>query len=219
MVIRFHRHTLPIRCKVPPPNGWSNPIRLGEMERRQNSVVTLSPTISPPAHAASAGKHSQELQHLRSLLYAEIASAPSPATLWYSAKPPPNHVPIRQGAAILRNGACLVGIEIRCGFNSLFSACCPSALTCKGEDPLKCCVPQTNCGSERFCANSSWTLFEHEGYFCCDSDAAGFNVSNYRACLNLGTLVSGAIPLPTITVDPSEQSQKMIRTEETNVRL
>ncbi|KAH6642956.1 hypothetical protein C7974DRAFT_113255 [Boeremia exigua] len=110
---------------------------------------------------------------------------------------------IQQGAAILRSTACLPDIEYNCGSNSLFNACCPSTLTCVGMNKFRCCLPWTNCATEQLCANSSWALFDNNGYCCCDRDSSGYNLSHHQACLGQGTSISSGTLLPTLLIDPA----------------
>ncbi|KAF9894774.1 hypothetical protein FE257_004395 [Aspergillus nanangensis] len=89
---------------------------------------------------------------------------------------PPSGFPIR------RNGSCLAS-EDSCGTTwANFSACCPEGSVCPGKDAPYynnvCCPSNANCTvplmESPHCADASWTLYDHTGYFCCLNTQKGF---------------------------------------------
>ncbi|THC93016.1 hypothetical protein EYZ11_007498 [Aspergillus tanneri] len=67
-----------------------------------------------------------------------------------------------------------------------FHACCPHGSTCPGANTpyvnSVCCPSKSNCTElildPPVCADRSWTLYDHEGYFCCHKDMRGFFVTD-----------------------------------------
>ncbi|KAK2757101.1 hypothetical protein FQN54_005070 [Arachnomyces sp. PD_36] len=86
------------------------------------------------------------------------------------------------GFAIRRNGSCLSS-ESECYATwGGFWGCCPGEATCPGADQWiannVCCPGNADCtgqlNEKPHCADESWTMFEREGYFCCEKGQFGF---------------------------------------------
>ncbi|KAF2645190.1 hypothetical protein P280DRAFT_363908, partial [Massarina eburnea CBS 473.64] len=82
------------------------------------------------------------------------------------------------GWAIRRSGTCLSGLETDCGATyAPFRGCCPMEFACPNQYNVACCPSGSNCTSsllnpsvtpEVKCANTTWDLFDNNGYFCCE---------------------------------------------------
>ncbi|KAA8648387.1 uncharacterized protein ATNIH1004_004272 [Aspergillus tanneri] len=92
----------------------------------------------------------------------------------------------KSGFAIRRHKSCQDG-EAACGPTwGDFHACCPHGSTCPGANTpyvnSVCCPSKSNCTElildPPVCADRSWTLYDHEGYFCCHKDMRGFFVTD-----------------------------------------
>jgi hypothetical protein len=104
------------------------------------------------------------------------------------------------GFAIRRNGSCIASLsETDCGGTvDEFRACCPHPAFCpSSRSPSRysvyCCDQAVNCTvaiiqEGPFCANESWTLFNNNGYFCCDAGRPGYKNTkkNSYGCANPG---------------------------------
>ncbi|GKZ37613.1 hypothetical protein AbraIFM66950_009232 [Aspergillus brasiliensis] len=98
-----------------------------------------------------------------------------------------------QGYAIRRNNSCLSD-EVKCGRTwDTWQACCPSGSKCPGKEYSiqnnVCCPTWTDCTSEikpAACANSSWNMYDYDGYFCCTADESGFMLkgTDWVGCLS-----------------------------------
>ncbi|KAI0466445.1 hypothetical protein F4859DRAFT_519098 [Xylaria cf. heliscus] len=108
---------------------------------------------------------------------------------------------VAPGWAIRRNSSCLVTQEVDCGETANgFRGCCPSSTTCPHQYNLACCEANTNCTTALVetpsCANSSWIMFDNNGYFCCEDGQVGYNLGNTDGCSRSGkALVANAQPL------------------------
>ncbi|KAI1204069.1 uncharacterized protein F4807DRAFT_449062 [Annulohypoxylon truncatum] len=105
------------------------------------------------------------------------------------------------GWAIRRNGSCLLTQEVDCGMTvAPFHACCPSSTECPTQYSIACCQSGNNCTeaiveSPR-CANSSWIMYDNEGYFCCDPGYVGYNLNFTDGCSRSDTSIpDDALPL------------------------
>ncbi|GLA26468.1 hypothetical protein M752DRAFT_236206 [Aspergillus phoenicis ATCC 13157] len=127
-----------------------------------------------------------------------------------------------QGYAIRRNNSCLSD-EVGCGKTwDTWHACCPSGSKCPGKEYSiqnnVCCPTWTDCTSEikpAVCANSTWNMYDYDGYFCCTQDESGFRLkgtdwvgclspdspgnASYSALRLIGTASSTATSAPTST--------------------
>lgn len=105
------------------------------------------------------------------------------------------------GWAIRRNGSCLLTQEVDCGETvAPFHACCPSSTVCPTQWNVACCQSGTNCtatiAEEPRCANSSWAMFDNEGYFCCEDGQVGYNNGGSDGCSRSGASIpNNALPL------------------------
>ncbi|KAL4892027.1 hypothetical protein BDV59DRAFT_180688 [Aspergillus ambiguus] len=90
------------------------------------------------------------------------------------------------GFPLRRNGSCLSD-EVSCGHTwGDFYACCPGNTICPGTKAYYynsvCCPSWSNCTiplmESPHCANSSGSLFDHTGYFCCLPNQTGFWTSS-----------------------------------------
>ncbi|TPR04840.1 Protein kinase domain family protein [Aspergillus niger] len=98
-----------------------------------------------------------------------------------------------QGYAIRRNNSCLSD-EVGCGRTwETWHACCPSGSKCPGKEYSiqnnVCCPTWTDCTSEikpAVCANSTWNMYDYDGYFCCTQDESGFRLkgTDWVGCLS-----------------------------------
>lgn len=98
-----------------------------------------------------------------------------------------------KGYAIRRNNSCLSD-EVGCGRTwETWHACCPSGSKCPGKEYSiqnnVCCPTWTDCTSEikpATCANSSWNMYDYDGYFCCTEDESGFRLkgTDWVGCLS-----------------------------------
>ncbi|KAE8150631.1 hypothetical protein BDV25DRAFT_139631 [Aspergillus avenaceus] len=67
-------------------------------------------------------------------------------------------------------------------------ACCPSNSSCAGLDengnPI-CCPTKASCMNPIYqsphCASSRWTMYNHQGFFCCDTGQIGFWTSQEQS--------------------------------------
>ncbi|KAF2102323.1 hypothetical protein NA57DRAFT_54239 [Rhizodiscina lignyota] len=103
-----------------------------------------------------------------------------------------------EGFAIRRNGSCFSNQgEVDCGPTwGPFHACCPHGAFCPSTENLNyynayCCDKRnTNCTADiiktgPYCADTSWQLYNNEGYFCCAPALKGFSSdSNSDGCAN-----------------------------------
>ncbi len=110
---------------------------------------------------------------------------------------------IQQGFAIRRNGTCLPNsVERDCdGKFPGFRACCPIEYECQNDYNTDCCRAGRNCTQELLdalqpvCANSSWTVFDNMGYFCCEPGYSAFNVDGANMCVAPGDTSSTGVRL------------------------
>jgi hypothetical protein len=121
---------------------------------------------------------------------------------------------IEQGFAIRRNGSCLV-IEEDCGPTKLpFRGCCPDGFKCPPAYNIDCCPVGESCTRELLaapkpvCANSTWDLYDNDGYFCCEHGLPGYNNSNTNVCASPGSSVDGMYLLP--LVNAGESMERLI---------
>ncbi|KAE8408636.1 hypothetical protein BDV37DRAFT_268268 [Aspergillus pseudonomiae] len=89
---------------------------------------------------------------------------------------PPYGFPLR------RNGTCLSS-ETSCGHTwGGFYACCPGDSVCPGASQSilnnVCCPTESDCTAPLkatpHCANDTWIMFNHTGFFCCLPEQTGF---------------------------------------------
>ncbi|RFU25465.1 hypothetical protein B7463_g10868, partial [Scytalidium lignicola] len=85
------------------------------------------------------------------------------------------------GFAIRRNGTCYSN-EVDCGITVRpFRACCPAGASCPSAFNVDCCPSPANCTETLLknpsCANKTWTLYDNEGFFCCDPSKIGYAAS------------------------------------------
>lgn len=115
------------------------------------------------------------------------------------------------GWAIRRNGSCLLRSEVDCGATlAPFRACCPSATLCPSQYNVACCAPEpggppggNNCTLALVeaprCANTTWTMFDNGGYFCCEPGHVGYDRGGTNGCSESGAaLPEGALPLAVV---------------------
>ncbi|KAI1269467.1 hypothetical protein F5Y18DRAFT_370062 [Xylariaceae sp. FL1019] len=110
------------------------------------------------------------------------------------------------GWAIRRPDSCLQGLEVDCGATAdPFHACCPSAETCPPDQyNVACCPPGKNCTEAivqaPFCSNSSWNMYDNNGYFCCQDGWVGYETKgNSDGCSQSGeSLPDGAFALAVV---------------------
>ncbi|KAE8371405.1 hypothetical protein BDV26DRAFT_298829 [Aspergillus bertholletiae] len=74
-----------------------------------------------------------------------------------------------------------------------FVACCPSKSTCKVSENNKnpiCCPTEADCREPLFqiphCANANWTMYNHDGLFCCKEAYQGFWTSEKKYSNSVG---------------------------------
>ncbi|OTB07172.1 hypothetical protein M426DRAFT_8901 [Hypoxylon sp. CI-4A] len=126
------------------------------------------------------------------------------------------------GWAIRRNGSCLGGKEVDCGATlAPFRACCPSSTECPSQYNVACCPSGTNCTTAIVeaprCANSSWSMFDNGGYFCCEEGQVGYDKSNTNGCSRSGaSLPDGTVPLAVISQSERSTSTTSSTSESTS---
>ncbi|KAI4170834.1 MAG: hypothetical protein LQ348_007043 [Seirophora lacunosa] len=104
-------------------------------------------------------------------------------------------LPDPSGFAVRRNGTCLSN-EIDCGRTAApFRACCPARASCPEQYNIDCCPSPANCTStllqEPACANTTWTLYDNQGYFCCAPGTIGYNATE---TFSSGCAIPGSPP-------------------------
>ncbi|KAL8958101.1 MAG: hypothetical protein Q9193_004778 [Seirophora villosa] len=104
-------------------------------------------------------------------------------------------LPDPSGFAVRRNGTCLSN-EIDCGRTAApFRACCPALSSCPEQYNVDCCPSPANCTStllqEPTCANTTWTLYDNQGYFCCAPGTIGYNATE---TFSSGCAIPGSPP-------------------------
>ena len=114
------------------------------------------------------------------------------------------------GFAIRRNGTCLSS-EVNCGVTvAPFRACCPAGASCPSQYNVDCCPSPANCTQALLknpsCANSTWTLYDNGGYFCCAPDKIGYAASLTASdgCANPGFPPNGAQLLSVVSAGQSK---------------
>ena len=114
------------------------------------------------------------------------------------------------GFAIRRNGTCLSN-EVDCGQTKApFRACCPAGGSCPKSYNVDCCPSPANCTQALLpnpsCANSSWTLYDNGGYFCCAPGTIGYNASlSYSdGCADPGLPPEDAVLLSVVSAGQSK---------------
>ena len=117
------------------------------------------------------------------------------------------------GFAIRRNGTCLSS-EVDCGVTvAPFRACCPGGASCPHQYNVGCCPSPANCTETLLqdpnCANSTWTLYDNEGYFCCAPGTIGYAASRTSSdgCADPGLPPDGAELLSVVSAGHSKLSQ------------
>ncbi|KAI1757107.1 hypothetical protein F4782DRAFT_481292 [Xylaria castorea] len=126
------------------------------------------------------------------------------------------------GWAIRRNSSCILTQEVDCGETANgYRACCPSSTTCPNQYNVACCPANANCTAAIVetpsCANSSWIMFDNEGYFCCESGQVGYNLGNTDGCSRSGkALPANANPLAVISQMFSSTSTSSTSTSSTS---
>ncbi|KAI2995002.1 hypothetical protein CBS147346_10152 [Aspergillus niger] len=98
-----------------------------------------------------------------------------------------------EGYAIRRNNSCLSD-EVGCGKTwDDWHACCPHGSYCPGSRYSVannvCCPSWTDCTADidpPACANSTWSMHNYTGYFCCSEDQSGFMLkgTDWVGCLD-----------------------------------
>lgn len=118
------------------------------------------------------------------------------------------------GFAIRRNGSCLAS-EVDCGATvSPFRACCPSGASCPSAFNVECCPSPANCTQTLLknpsCANKTWTLYDNEGYFCCEPGTVGYAAlkSGSDGCADPGVSLNGAEVLSVVSAGQSKTEDK-----------
>lgn len=86
---------------------------------------------------------------------------------------------IQAGYAIRRVGECLSQETTNTTWHP-WVVCCPDTLSpVNYGDNEQCNAHITDTGPVPYdCANSTWNLWSHSGYFCCEEDQAGFWISD-----------------------------------------
>ncbi|KAH8820619.1 hypothetical protein F5884DRAFT_56767 [Xylogone sp. PMI_703] len=109
------------------------------------------------------------------------------------------------GFAIRRNGSCL-NSEVDCGVTvAPFRACCPHGAYCPHQYNVACCPSPKNCTTNLVqnphCANRTWTLYDNDGFFCCEPGTIGYaaSLTGSDGCANPGKPPKGAELLPVIS--------------------
>ena len=117
---------------------------------------------------------------------------------------------VPSGFAIRRNGSCLLS-EVDCGQTvAPFRACCPARGSCPHQYNVDCCPSPANCTQALLknpnCANSTWTLYDNSGYFCCAPGTIGYGASltDSDGCADPGYAPEGAILLSVISAGQSK---------------
>ncbi|EMR68527.1 hypothetical protein UCREL1_4447 [Eutypa lata UCREL1] len=111
------------------------------------------------------------------------------------------------GWAIRRADSCRGIVEVDCGATvAPFHACCPSGTVCPSQYNVACNPPGGVNYTDAFaeaprCADPSWTMFDNDGFFCCDSGEVGWRQSrtSSNGCSASGEeLPDGALPLAVV---------------------
>ena len=117
------------------------------------------------------------------------------------------------GFAIRRNGTCLPN-EVDCGVTaSPFRACCPAGASCPVQYNIDCCPSSANCTEtllqDPSCANTTWTMYDNVGFFCCAPGTIGYNatLTFSDGCANPGPLPEGAKVLGVISAGQGKMSK------------
>ena len=125
-------------------------------------------------------------------------------------------LPDPSGFAVRRNGSCLAE-EVDCGRTQApFRACCPARASCPQQYNVDCCPSPANCTAtllqDPTCANSTWSLYDNHGYFCCPPGTIGYNASRTFSdgCANPGSPPRGASLLAVVSAGQSKSSPLMI---------
>ncbi|KAI4227291.1 MAG: hypothetical protein LQ349_006731 [Xanthoria aureola] len=121
-------------------------------------------------------------------------------------------LPDPSGFAARRNGSCSPN-EVDCGRTvDPFHACCPALAFCPRQRNINCCPSPANCTATLLqnptCANSTWSLYDNHGYFCCPPGTIGYNASRTFSdgCADPGPLPSGARALAVVSAGQTTTS-------------
>lgn len=110
------------------------------------------------------------------------------------------------GFAVRANGSCL-STEVDCGQTMKpYHACCPAGSYCPAQYNVACCPSSANCTETLLqspsCANTTWNLYDNEGYFCCEPGKIGYASpkSFSDGCADPGVPPDGAVLLSVVSV-------------------